>query len=145
VIRTKQHKERIVRLRLSLFVDEVYLPLLKTKRPGQLIGQVEPLFPSYLFARFRLGEQSYRLSHTSGVRAIVSAGDEPCELDLDIIDRIRNHETDGVIVPDPRTCHLHQHRMIVEGSFRSMDTLFHRYLSSTERVAVLMDSIGAVI
>jgi transcriptional antiterminator RfaH len=134
-----------VRQRLSLFAEEVYLPLLKTKRPGQVVGQIEPLFPSYLFARLRLGERRYRLLHTSGVTAIVSAGEEPCELDAAIVDDMRSRETNGVIVLNTKSFQSREQPTIVRGTVGHLDALFQGYLSGTERVAILMNRIGGVM
>jgi len=102
VIRTRQYKERVVAQEASLFVQRVYLPLLKTKRLGfgRLIERIEPLFPCYIFARFRLNEAHYRLMHSPGVTGIVCRGAEPCEVEALIVQNIKSREIDGVIVLD---------------------------------------------
>jgi transcriptional antiterminator RfaH len=144
VIRTKQYKEPVVKHEVSLFVQDVYLPLLRTKRRGlgRLIERIEPLFPCYLFARFRLNEAHYRLMHSPGVTGIVCLGAEPCEVDASIVQEIKSREMDGVIVANPQMFWPRQRVTITKGAFRGIEGLFERYLSSAERVAVLMDTIG---
>lgn len=144
VIRTKQYKERVVKHAASLFVQDVYLPLLRTKRRGlgRLIERIEPLFPCYLFARFRLNEAHYRLMHSPGVTGMVCLGAEPCEVDPLIVQDIRSRETNGLIVLNPKRFRPRQRVTISEGPFRGIEAVFERYLSGTERVAVLMDSIS---
>src|SRR5215469_4893542 len=144
VIRTRQYKERIVVQGTSLFVQDIYLPLLRTKKRGlgRLIERIEPLFPCYLFARFRLEEAHYRLMRSVGVVSLVCIGGEPCEVDAQTIQDIRSRERDGVIVLNPQRLQPRQRVTITEGSLRGIEAVFERYLSGVERVAVLLDSIG---
>jgi transcriptional antiterminator RfaH len=144
VIRTRQYKERVVVQRASLFIQDVYLPLLRTKKRGlgRLIERIEPLFPCYLFARFRLDEAYYKLTRSVGVVGLVCVGGEPCEVDTQTIQNIRSRETDGLIVLNPKRLRPQQRVTITEGSLRGIEAVFERYLSGAERVAVLLDSIG---
>jgi transcriptional antiterminator RfaH len=144
VIRTKRYKEQLVKQTTSSFAEDVYLPLLRTKKRclGKLIEVTEPLFPCYLFSRLRLNEGHYRLVHTPGVSGIVCAGGEPCVVDASIVQDIRSRETNGIIVLNPRTLRPPQRVTITYGAFRGIEAVFERYLSGAERVAVLMDSIG---
>jgi transcriptional antiterminator RfaH len=144
VIRTKHYKERVVTQRAALFVQDVYLPLLKTKRRGlgRLIERIEPLFPCYIFARLKLNEAHYRLMHSPGVTGIVCCGTEPCEVDPLIVEDIKSREVDGVIVLGSPMLRPQQRVTIMEGVFCGIEAVFERYLSSGERVAVLFDTIG---
>lgn len=144
VIRTKQYKEQAVKQCASSFVQDVYLPLLKTKRRGlgRLIERIEPLFPCYLFSRFSLNEAHYRLMHSPGVIGIVCLGAEACEVDPLIVENIKSREANGLIVINPKRFRPQQRVTIREGPLRGIEAVFERYLSGSERVAVLMDSIG---
>lgn len=144
VIRTKRYKEQLVKQTASSFAEDVYLPMFRVKKRclGKLLEVTEPLFPCYLFAFMRLNEGHYRLMHTPGVTGIVCAGGEPCEVDVSIIKDIKSRETNGVIVLNPKTLLPLQRVTITHGPFRGIEAVFERYLSSTERVAVLMDCIG---
>jgi len=144
VIRTKRYKEQLVKQTASLFVEDVYLPLLRTKKRGlgRLLEVTEPLFPGYLFTRIRLTEGYYRLMHTHGVTGIVCAGSEPCEVDASIVKDIKSRETNGVIVLNPKTLQPLQRVTITHGAFRGIEAIFERYLSGAERITVLMDSIS---
>jgi transcriptional antiterminator RfaH len=128
----------------SLFVQDMYLPLLRTKKRGlgRLIERIEPLFPCYVFARIRLDETYYRLTRSVGVVGLVCVGGEPCEVDVRIVQNIRSRETNGVIVLVPQELQPQQRVTITEGALRGIEAVFERYLSGTERVAVLLDSIG---
>jgi transcription antitermination factor NusG len=145
VIRTAQYKERLVKTQLSMFVDDVYLPLLRTKRPhfGKLINSTAPLFRCYLFARFNLATAHYKLMHTAGVNSLVCVGDEPCEVDVSIVQEIKSRESNGLIVLKEQPLRPRQRVNIVGGPLVGIQAVFERYLSNTERVAVLLNSVGA--
>jgi hypothetical protein len=49
------------------------------------------------------------------------------------------------VVVDAKTLPLRELPIIAGGAVRCIDTLFHQYLSGAERIAVLMNSMGAVI
>jgi transcriptional antiterminator RfaH len=144
VVRTKRYKERVVVQGASLFAQDIYLPLLRTKKRalGRLIERIEPLFPCYLFVRFRLEEAHHRLMRSVGVVGLVCIGGEPCEVDGHTIQGIRSREADGVIVLNPKRLLPRQRVTITDGSLRGIEAVFERYLSGVERVAVLLDSIG---
>jgi len=143
LIRTKQHKERVCCQRLTSLVEDVYLPLLRASGRQRFVAR-QPLFPCYLFARFKLKERLYRIMHTPGVAGIVPSADEPCEVNAGIVDYFRTREKDGVIVLNLETFRLQPNLTIIWGDFREVDRLFERYLSGPERTLLLMDSIGTV-
>ena len=144
VIRTRQYKERVVVQWTSLLTQDIYLPLIRTKKRGlgRLIERIEPLFPGYLFARFSLQEAYYRVMRSAGVVGLVCVGGEPCEVDAQIVQNIRSRETKGVITLIPQELQPRQRVTITEGALRGIEAVFERYLSGVERVAVLLDSIG---
>jgi transcriptional antiterminator RfaH len=144
VIRTKQYKERFVQQRLLFFVEDSYVPLLRTKRRrlGKLVERTEPLFPCYLFARFALKECHYKVTHAPGVAGFVCVGGEPCAADASIIQGIKSRETNGLITVNEKTLRPRQRVTITQGRFRGIEAVFERYLSGAERVAVLLHSLG---
>jgi transcription antitermination factor NusG len=89
-----------------------------------------------------LSETYYRLEHTPGVIGLVSVGGEACAIDQSIIKNIKDHEKNGLIVLNPKRLRPLQRVTITEGHFRGIEAVFERYLSGTERVAVLLDTIG---
>jgi transcriptional antiterminator RfaH len=145
IIRTAQHKERLVKTQVSAFVDDVYLPLLRTKRLhfGHIINSTVPLFHCYVFARFNLATAHYRLMHTPGVSCLVCVGDQPCEVDVSIVQQIKSREQNGLIVLEEQPLRPRQRVEIVAGPFCGIEAVFERYLSNAERVAVLLNSVGA--
>ena len=143
-VRTKRYKERFVARATSLFADDVYLPLIHAKRRclGAYIDVIEPFFPCYLFVRFVFERMQYTLEHSPGVAGIVSAGKEPCAVHPSIIEEIRSREQDGIIRLNPKKLQPRVRVTVSAGFFRGIEAVFERYLSGTERAAILLDTIG---
>jgi hypothetical protein len=81
--------------------------------------------------------------HTPGVGGLVCVGDQPCEVDMSTVQEIKSRETDGLIVLKEQPLQPRQRVDIVEGCFCGVHAGFERYLSNAERVAVLLNSVGA--
>jgi transcriptional antiterminator RfaH len=144
VIRTKQYKERLVGQSALAIVDDIYLPLIRTKRRGlgRFVERIEALFPCYVFARFRLAKSHHKLMRTPGVLGIVCVGGQPAEVDESIVREIRSREKDGLIVLPVRRFQPAQSVTITDGPLQGIEAVFERYLSGAERAAVLLNSIG---
>ena len=145
LIRTKPHKERWVRDQLGSSLSEVFLPLLKTRTHqwGKMAPAIVPLFPCYLFARFALRASYFDVKYTPGVQGFVCAGREPLAVPASIIDEIKRRGVDGIVeVATPRLDRGEKVR-VVGGPFRGFEAVFDRYLSGSERVAILLEAIEA--
>lgn len=145
LVRTKTGKERWVRDQLAKMVPEVFLPLLKAKAPrwGRMTNSIGPLFPCYVFARFELQAKYFEVKYMAGVRGIVSAGADPLAVPRDIVTEIRRRGVDDVVEIAEKPFDQGERVMVVEGPFRGFEAIFQRYLSSTERVAILLNAVEA--
>jgi transcriptional antiterminator RfaH len=143
LVRTKTGKERWVRDQLAGAVPEVFLPMLKGKSPrwGRLAMSITPLFPCYVFARFDLQQQYFDVKYMSGVRAIVSAGNDPLAVPAAIVSEIRRRGVDDVIEIPDKPFGTGERVVVVEGPFRGFEAIFQRYLSGVERVAILLSAV----
>ena len=139
LVRTKPHKERWVSDQLAGYASEVFLPLLRTRRRHKLA--VSPLFPCYLFARFDLRRNYFTVKYTPGVHGLVSAGSEPLAVPVSIIEELRQRGSDGVVELPQKAFGPGERVKVVAGPFRGFDAIFQRYLSSSERVAILLEAI----
>src|ERR1700676_479160 len=97
LVRTKTGKERWVRDQLANRVPEVFLPMLKAKVPrwGRMVVSIAPLFPCYVFARFDLQSQYFDVKYMAGVRAIVSAGNDPLAGPAPVVKGVRRRGGGG--------------------------------------------------
>jgi transcriptional antiterminator RfaH len=145
LIRTKPGKERSVCNQLSTALPEAFLPLLRTKVRtwGRLIWSVVPLFPCYLFGRFPLQSNYFDVKYMQGVRGLVSAGDEPLVVPQAIIDEIKRRGVCGVVEIKQKPFASGERVRVEDGPFRGFEAIFERYLSSAERVAILLSAIEA--
>jgi len=145
LIRTKPGKERWVRDQLGGKVPEVFLPLLRARAPrwGRMLPSLGPLFPCYLFARLSLGASYFNVKYMPGISGIVSAGKDPLVVPEGIVLEIRRRGTDGIVEIPDQPLGKGDRLVVVEGPFRGFEAIFDRYLSGTERVAILLSAIEA--
>jgi transcriptional antiterminator RfaH len=145
LIRTKTGKERWVKDQLVPLVSEVFLPLLKARAPrwGRMAQSIGPLFPCYVFARFNLKECYFDVKYMAGVRGIVSAGADPLAVPGAIVAEIRRRGIDDIVEIVDKPFDSGAKVMVVEGPFRGFEAIFERYLSGTERVAILLSAVEA--
>lgn len=144
LIRTKQYKEAFVRRMLSERVSNLFLPLLRTDQTqrGRRIQAVVPLFPCYIFALFNRETDIHFVQRTPGVVGVLGAGDEPSEVDESVIEEIRSRATNGIVELPQRTFSPGEAVSIVGGPLRGINAIFDRYMSGSQRVALLVDLIA---
>lgn len=145
LVRTKPGKERWVADQLSAILPEVFLPMLEARVPrwGRLVWSVMPLFPCYLFAQFDIQARYFDVKYTAGVRDIVSAGYDPLAVPILVVEEIKLRGTNGIVKIQPRTFDTGQCVRVIDGPFRGFEAIFDRYLSGTERVAILLSTVEA--
>lgn len=143
LVRTKPGKERWVRDQLAGRLSEVFLPMLKARMPrwGRLAMSVAPLFPCYVFARLDLQTSYFEVKYLAGVTGLVSAGSDPIVVPDTIIDEIRARGINDIVEIPEVPFDSGQTVRVVEGPFRGFEAIFERYLSSAERVAILLNTI----
>src|SRR5207249_243143 len=81
-VNVKPHQERLAELNLHRLGVEAFCPLLKQRKMIRRRQQIStsPLFPGYLFARFRLEDQYRAVIYARGVRKVVAFGATPAEV-----------------------------------------------------------------
>jgi transcriptional antiterminator RfaH len=144
LVRTKQYKERLVENKLSEFIPATFFPLLRSKvsKFGRAIETLTPLFPCYIFARFDLLSTHYKIQHTVGVIQVVCTGGEPSEVDEAIVEEIRSRGTNGIVERPKESYQQGQRVQVQNGPFSGLNAIFERYLSGSERVALLLSTVG---
>jgi transcriptional antiterminator RfaH len=137
VIRTKPRQEARAAENLAAWGIEVLSPLLLSA----IRVQSKPLFPGYIFARFRASEVLHKINFTRGVACIVSFGGKPAICEDCIIDAIRTRGGDSrpdsmpLLTPG-------QTVRICSGPWHNFLGVFERNLSSRERVQILLTTIA---
>lgn len=143
LVRTKPGKEKWVREQLSVHLPEVFLPLLKARMPkwGKLAVSVAPLFPCYMFAKFDLSEHYFEVKYLPGVQGLVCAGSDPIAVPESIIAEIRRRGVDDIVEIPDEPFGSGEKVKVVDGPFRGFEAIFERYLSGSERVAILLSAV----
>jgi transcriptional antiterminator RfaH len=144
VVRTKPHKELLAYNELRRQAVETFLPLLKAPLPvfGRMAWVRTALFPCYMFARFT-NDTVHKVKNTRGVREIVSSSDDFSAVPENVVDDLMKRCVDGVIELPAKRFEANQLVKVTSGVFRGWDAVFERYLSGSERVAILLHAVEA--
>jgi transcriptional antiterminator RfaH len=104
---------------------------------------VEPLFPRYLFAAVRVGEQALQPLHaTRGVSRVVRFGDTYARVQSTLIERLER-TADGLGVHEFRSSPFEPGKRVrvFAGPFRDFEGVFER-AEGHDRVHLLLDILG---
>jgi transcriptional antiterminator RfaH len=145
VIYTKPHSEDLAREQLEKKDIFVFLPKIREVRfrSRKLQEMVQPLFPSYIFARFTIPDEYYDVKWARGVKRIVGSGDMPTPLDDSIVVFLReqvNHE--GLIQTQPKIRQGDKVR-VKQGPLEGLWGIVQGDIDGKGRVKVLMDILHA--
>ena len=142
-IYTKPKREDMVAGSLSQAGIEVYNPQLKVRKymRGQYRVVVEPLFPSYIFARFDPEYSLWMIRYTRGVKKVVSSSNTPWPVDGDMINLIRSREYNGIITLKYDTCKIGDSVKVANGPFAGLTGIFERPMKGNERVVLLLNAV----
>ena len=142
-IYTKPKHESTVANRLRDIGIETLNPQLKSNqiRRSRITEIVEPLFPCYLFARFRKVQYSHLIKYTRGVRYILG-NEDPVAVHDNIIAAIKDRLDSGESIEINKHNFEKGERVIIsEGPFRDFHGIFESGIKGSERVMILLDTI----
>lgn len=145
LVRTKSGKERWVRDQLISHLPEVFLPLLETRahRWGRIVMTTSALFSGYLFARFNSQQKYFDVRYTPGVQGLVCTGQDPVVVPACAVEEIQRRCVDGLVRIVDKSFDKGDRLLITDGPFRGFEAIFERYLSSADRIAILLSTINS--
>ena len=76
-----------------------------------------------------------------GVGGVVSAGAEPLTVPPLVVDEIKRRSINGVVEPVEDPLRNGDCVCVVDGPFKGFEAIFDRYLSTPERVAILLSTL----
>jgi transcriptional antiterminator RfaH len=143
-VRSQQKQERLAcaALRRTLGV-EVFAPRLRFRRPTRqgVVWAVEPLFPSYIFARFtRL--QIPEVRSAMGVSGIVRFGDRPATLGDGVIAELQARVGTEELLTLPAAPSVGDEIRVCRGPFAGLEAVVTQVLPAKERVRILLEFLG---
>ncbi len=143
-VHTKASQEEVAALNIARLGIDVFIP----KRLGhKLVWGVsypvlKPLFPRYVFAKFRPDAHLHSIRYARGVRHVVSFGDLPLPVEERIIFEIQARiNSEGYVRLDSAAFRKGDCVTVEEGPFCGLTGMFERELNKQDRVALLLDTI----
>jgi len=141
VVQAHHRKEEFVRERIEELGREVFLPLVKERRPGRRRFRTGPLFPGYLFARLSENEGDFpRVRWAPGVRRLLGDGSRPQPLGDEVVDCIRAQSDGDGRVRFGRRLRRGARVRIVDGPLAGLFGVLEKSAHTPEqRVSVLLE------
>jgi transcriptional antiterminator RfaH len=146
VVRTHPKQEERASSNLQAWGVETLNPKLLVSKGNQYTGQlsrvVKPLFPAYIFARFRFNDLYHKIKFTRGVHSLVCFNNRATPVDQEIINLIRSRiGTDG-LVKTFAELKAGDEVVINEGRFQKLHGVFEREMQDADRVTILLSSVS---
>lgn len=146
VVHTHPKQEDRTTSNLQVQGIETLSPKLRVKRynqfTGQLIRAVRPLFPSYIFARFKFNDSYHRVRFTKGAHSLVSFNNGPAPVDDEVVDLIRARlGSDGLVIMGEELTPGDE-VVINEGRFQNFCGIFEREMEDADRVRILLNTVS---
>lgn len=142
-IHTKPRQENLAEHNLQSLGLPTFNPKLKENKVVRGVRQevIKPLFPNYIFCRFRCQEFLRAVKYSRGVRGVVGAGDAPTPVDDEIIAIIHNRMKGGYVVIEPPKLHPGDKVVVEGGPLQGFVGIFERETKDAERVVILLNTI----
>lgn len=142
--RTKPNQEVRACENLIAWGVETFAPRLRKRCFGEYVARAvyrsEPLFRSYIFARFNAADMLHKVRFTRGVHGVVSCGGVPTPIDDEIITLIQSRAEDGFVRLDDDL--KHGDKVVISGGqFKGLSGIFDRRASNSERVLLLLRAV----
>jgi transcriptional antiterminator RfaH len=142
--RPKQEAKVAALLRKEIGLETVSPSIrFRRLRKGVPIWVTEALFPGYVFARFNYPKQHRHIRSISGVATIVLFGASPAEVPGDIIDELRVLSPSAKPLEIDPVLEAGADVTVASGPLRGIRTLITRVLPARQRVAILLEILGA--
>lgn len=145
VVHTHPKQEERANSNLIAWGVETVYAKMKTRRHNEFTGVptyiTQPLFPRYLFAKFKR-EQLSKILFTRGVHDVVCFGDGPALVSEEIIDVIRERIDQNGFVKLNNDLKPGDKVVISAGPLKNLIGVFEREVKGSERVMILLTAIG---
>ena len=146
VVHTHPKQEERANSNLQSWALETLSPKLRVNKYNEFTGQltrlVKPLFPGYIFARFKFNDMYHRIRFARGVHSLVCFCNKPVPVDDEIVNMIRSRMGNDGFVKTTDDLKAGDEVIINEGRFQNLCGVFERELPDTERVRILLSTIG---
>lgn len=146
VVHTHPKQEDRTTDNLMAWGIQTLTPKLRMKKYNQFSGKLtqlaKPLFPGYIFSRFRFNELYHKIRFTRGVHSLVSFNNEPVPVDDEIIDVVRSKIGGDGFVKEFEQLQAGDQVVINDGRFQNFCGVFEREMEDSDRVRILLDTVN---
>jgi len=145
VLRTHPRQEFRAEHHLQSGGIEVFLPRVSARhsRRAARLGEIAPLFPQYLFARFDLEARLHDVIFTRGVQAPVRVGADLAIIDDGPIEFLKSRVRPDGLIPIGEPLRVGEKVVIEDGPFAALVGVVERCGSERDRVTVLLTAVRA--
>jgi len=146
VVHTHLKQEERTSSNLRTLQLETLAPKLRVNKYNQFTGQlnqvVKPLFPNYIFVRFKFNEVYHRIRFTRGVHSLVMFNNTPAPVDDAIIELIRSRMGEDGCVKTMEELKPGDAIVIKDGRFKNLCGVFERAMPDADRVRILLNTVS---
>lgn len=146
VVHTKPQQEDRADSNLRAWHVETFAPKIKERQYSKYTGKTnyvtKPLFPRYIFARFRVSELWRKVTFTRGVHSVVCTGGSPDPVDDEIIRMIQSQKGQDGFININRVLRPGDKVVITEGPLRDLMGIFEGRYKDDERVSILLTTVN---
>ena len=146
LVHTRPKQEARAERNLRTLNIQTYVPMYQGKHLNNYTGAVsyvaKPLFPRYVFARFKIMALFHKVCFTRGVQDLVSFNNGPATVDESVIELIRAREEDNGLISLREELNPGDHVVIQAGTFSKLIAVFERAASDSDRVSLLLQTVG---
>jgi transcriptional antiterminator RfaH len=145
-IHTKARQEDRADSNLRAWRVKTFAPKIKERRYNEYSGKasylVKPLFPGYIFARFKLDDLLHKIKFTRGVNNVVAVGGMPAPIDDEVMEVMLAREGADGFVRMGEELQPGDKVIIRQGILRNFIGIFQRYHREEERVSILLETVS---
>jgi len=121
-------------------------PKIRERRYNQFVLAptfvTKPLFPRYIFAKFKIDDLYHKVRFTRGVYNVVSFGEGPVPIDEEIITLIQaNIKEDGFVKIDDEI-RIGDRVIVRDGPLKNLAGIFEREMKGTDRIRILLETVS---
>jgi transcriptional antiterminator RfaH len=144
VVQTKPGDENRVRNNLLNQGIEIFLPLVETFLycGGKMVQKHKCLFPNYLFAKFDLDVNYYKVKWTRGVSKVLGSDSGAVPISEAVVQAIRERAGEGDLVKLEDQIKDGDSIQVTSGPFKELRGIFQKKISGRDRVRILLSLIG---
>jgi transcriptional antiterminator RfaH len=143
-VQTKPYREENAASNIRRLGLKVFLPKIKSEKAanGSRRAVVKPLFPGYLFARFRPSAHLHSISYARGVNRVLCTGHVPIPLGDEVVGAIEARvDADGLLRMQSAPLREGDQVVVSDGPFQGLEGVLERELSDGERAVILLKTV----